>query len=421
MNELKALEKDLNHFDLATRRRALAALAAQAKTLAFPKRPVMAFNLHCHSFYSYNAEGLSPFGIVWMAKTMGLATAGLVDFDVLDGVDEFFEAADLLGLPVVAGFETRCFLPEFSSRELNSPGEPGVTYHMGTGFVQSALTDASFQAFFKGMVDGARRRNLDLIAKVNAFLDPVKLDYDRDVLPLTPKGVATERHICQAYDDKSRQVFPDESARAQFWAGKLGPDGAKASADAGKIQALIRGKTMKKGGVGYQMPTRETFPAVSEVNKFILAQGAIPMMTWLDGTSAGEGALSELMDTEMKQGAAALNIVPDRNWNIADPETRKRKVALFHEIVRKADERGLPIGIGTEMNGPGLKRVDDFDAPEMLPVVPSFTRGARILAAHTRFQRANRQGYLSDWAKGKFATVKDKNQYFEDAGRELIG
>jgi len=271
------------------------------------------------------------------------------------------------------------------------------------------------------MAEGAGKRNRDLIAKVNGFLDPVRLDYERDVLPLTPKGVATERHICQAYDDKSRQVFPGDAERAQFWAGKLGPDGAKASADPGKIQALIRGKTMKKGGVGYQAPTRETFPAVAEVNRFIQAQKAIPMMTWLDGTSAGEGAVDELMDTEMKQGAAALNIVPDRNWNIADPETRKKKVALLHEIVRKADERGLPIGIGTEMNGPGLKRVDDFDAPELLPVVPSFTRGARILAAHTRLQRTNGQGYLSEWAKGKFPQVKAKNAYFEDAGKELIG
>ena len=38
----------------------------------------------------------------------------------------------------------------------------------------------------------ARQRNLDIIQRVNAYLDPVCIDYERDVLPLTPAGTATE-------------------------------------------------------------------------------------------------------------------------------------------------------------------------------------------------------------------------------------
>ena len=39
------------------------------------------------------------------------------------------------------------------------------------------------------------------------FTAPVTLDYDKDVLPLTPKGNATERHICEAYSKKGDKAF----------------------------------------------------------------------------------------------------------------------------------------------------------------------------------------------------------------------
>ena len=32
------------------------------------------------------------------------------------------------------------FVPEFSTREINSPGEPGVCYQMGVGFASSQAT-----------------------------------------------------------------------------------------------------------------------------------------------------------------------------------------------------------------------------------------------------------------------------------------
>lgn len=424
MSELEALEKKLDEKEAGRRAEAvqeIRKLLAKG-SLALESRPG-SFNLHAHSFFSYNGEGFSPSHLVWMAKKMGLDMIGLVDFDILDGVDELFEAAAQLGVAVIAGMETRAFVPEFSSREINSPGEPGISYHMGSGFISSKLKDANWNAFFNSMRVNPQNRNRDLVSKVNGFLDPVKLDYDKDVLPLTPKGVATERHICQAYDEKSRKHFPKEADLVAFWSKKLGAseaDMAKSVASSAKLQALIRSKTMKKGGVGYQQPDDKTFPRMDEVNRFILAQGAIPMMTWLDGTSAGEGAAVELMDVEMKCGSAAINIIPDRNWNISNPEEKKKKALKLEEIVRLADERGLPIQIGTEMNAPGLKRVDDFSAPELKPYIASFTRGAHILYGHTVLSQKEGKGYLSDWAKKEFASVNAKNAFFEKAGQDAL-
>ena len=91
-------------------------------------------NMHCHSFHSYNAHGFSPSRIAWEAHRRGLAAAGVVDFDVLDGLEEFQAARRLLDLPGCTGMETRVFVQEFAQWVINSPGEPGVAYTMGIGF-----------------------------------------------------------------------------------------------------------------------------------------------------------------------------------------------------------------------------------------------------------------------------------------------
>ena len=47
-------------------------------------------NLHFHSFYSYNAEYWSPTRIAWESKKKALYASGIIDFDVLSGLEEFF-------------------------------------------------------------------------------------------------------------------------------------------------------------------------------------------------------------------------------------------------------------------------------------------------------------------------------------------
>ena len=124
---------------------------------------------------------------------------GIVDFDVLDAVNEFLDACDAAAVRGSAGIETRVYVPEFADREINSPGEPGVLYHMGIGFTRTAR--AAGGAGHRRRTARAVRRSATArsIARVNAYLDPVTIDYEQDVLPLTPAGNATERHIVVAY------------------------------------------------------------------------------------------------------------------------------------------------------------------------------------------------------------------------------
>jgi hypothetical protein len=412
------LERQLDSFDAGQRQRALLSLLDKVKAseieLAEPGRFV---NLHCHTSFSYNTYGYSPTKFAWLARKAGLAVVGTTDFDVLDALDEFREACRLLGLKGCSGLETRVYVPEFSTRVINSPGEPGISYHMGVGF-PSANVPASQRRFLKGLKQTAQQRNRDLMQRVNRYLSPIELDYERDVLTLTPAGNATERHMCLAYARKARDHFGAASDElAAFWAQKLGTDAGKLDLPEGRdLLNTIRAKTMKRGGVGYVQPDRGSFPLMADTNRFILAAGGMPVHTWLDGTSDGEQAIEELLDVAMSTGAVALNVIPDRNYT---PGSQDQKVKNLYHVVEVAQRRHLVIVEGTEMNSPGQKFVDDFNAAELAPLLPVFLKSAYIIYAHSVLQSRCRLGYTSAWADQHFGMAERKNAFFEEVGAAL--
>jgi len=401
----------LDSFDAAVREGALQRLYQAGKD-SFPEAGTH-MNCHAHTFYSYNAYGYSPSHFALLAKQRGLAGGGIVDFDVLDGLDEFLAAATLVGLKGCVSVESRVFVPEFSDRVINSPGEPGIAYHMGLGFTTTDLPGEA-GAFLADMRTSANERTRGLLDRVNAFTSPVVLDFEKDVAPLTPNGNATERHLCFAYARKAMEVFPEPEALAEYWCERLGVEAGDIDLpDGGVLQGVIRAKTMKRGGVGYVQPGPEAFPTMSDMNRFVLQSNAIPALTWLDGTSDGEKCIGELIEISMASGVAAVNIIPDRNFTAG---VKDEKLANLHDIVERAEALHLPVLVGTEMNSPGNKFVDDFDTAELTPFMPIFTKGMNIVYAHSVLQGAAGLGYLSDWATSTFSSVEAKNEFYEAFG-----
>ncbi len=409
---VEQLEKGLDSFDAAVRKESLAELLRRAESgeieLADPQKAV---NMHYHTFFSYNAAGYSPSSVAWRARKAGLSAAGIVDFDVLEGVDEFLDAAETVGIRGACGLETRVFVPEFADKEISSPGEPGIAYHMGVGFTNSRIDGkaAEFRDRLQGTV---QRRNRELTDRVNAYLNPVELDYDKDVIPLTPAGNPTERHLCEAYAKKAAEIFSDESKLPDYWRKKLGDDVTEdVLGDSAKHHGLIRKKTMKKGGVGYVQPDAGSFPKMSDMNEFVLAAGAIPTHTWLNGLSDGEQEIERLLEVSLSSGAAAINIIPDRNYTPGEG-TKDIKCQKLNEVIELAGKLSLPVVVGTEMNSPGLKFVDDFESQELKPFVDIFLKGAYIVYAHTVLQSRCGAGYLSDWAENSFGSTDEKNDFY---------
>lgn len=415
---LSHLEQALDSFEAPRRRRALLRLAelARRREVTLPETGDWV-NLHCHTFYSYNPYGYSPSKLAWLARRAGLAVAGIVDFDVLDGLEEFHRAGRLLNLKTCVGLETRVYVPEFAQAVMNSPGEPGISYHMGVGF-PSARLDRRARRFLASLRRTSEERNRALVERVNAYLKPVTLDYDRDVLPLTPRGNATERHLCLAYAQRAAAVFPGRDALAAFWSERLGLDARELDLPDGfRLQSAIRAKTMKQGGVGYVQPDRGSFPRLHETCEFVLAAGGIPTHTWLDGTSDGEQRMAELLEVEIRSGVAALNVIPDRNYT---PEHPDEKLRNLQEVVALADTLGLLVVAGTEMNSPGHKLVDDFSGAELAPLLPLFRRSAYAVYAHSVLQRASRLGYTSEWARRHFPALRHRAEFFAAVGEALV-
>lgn len=373
-------------------------------------------NMHCHSFFGYNVYFYSPTKIAWLAARAGLAAAQIVDFDVLDGMDEFRRAGDRLNLRACAGFETRTYLPQFAGAVTNSPGEPGIAYHMGVGFPSSDLSERP-RSFLRRLRRIAADRNRDLIARVNEYLDPVTLDYERDVLPLTPAGNATERHICLAYARRGAEVFSRSPDLHAFWRDKLGVEVADDDLpDSFALQSALRSKTMKRGGVGYVPPGAETFPEMSETCRFTLEAGGIPTHCWLDGTSDGEERLDELLGTVVELGVRAVNVIVDRNYGRCEPQVKIRNLFRLAEVAR---ERDLILVAGTEMNSPGQQLVDDMAAKELAPLLPAFLEGALIVYAHSVMQRRAGLGYGSAWAAEHFPDWRARNEFYKAMGSRL--
>ena len=328
------------------------------------------FNLHCHSFYSYNGYGLSPTALAVLAKKNNWRCVGMVDFDVLDGVDEFLAACRRLSLRGIAGMETRVFIPELAKDEINSPGEPGIAYHLGYGFAKAAVP-AQAEPFARLLREKARERTRRIVTLVNGFLQEIALDFDEVAAAYTPAGNVTERHVCLAYRVAAEKRFADPNERRAYWTQKLG----SFEENPVKLEALIRSKTMKKGGVGYVQATADAFPTLDEMNAFVAACGAVPTVAWLNGLSDGEKDPGKLLDLHIAHGAGAITLIPDRNWNVADAAKKEALLAAMARFVDAAEERGLPILIGTEMNAPGQKLADDLTVPELAPFRSVFVKG----------------------------------------------
>jgi hypothetical protein len=411
---IEKLEQSLDSFNLADREKVLSELIKRVKDgeIALPQ-PTSQVNMHYHTFFSYNCRGYSPSKIAWLARKSGLAAAAVVDFDVLDAHDEFLNTAKKLGLKGSSGLETRVFIPEFADKVINSPGEPGIAYHVGIGFPKAKLNGQQ-QKFLHNLRETAQKRNKELTDRVNKFLKPVELNYQKDVLGLTPSGNPTERHICFAYAQRAKEIFGKKQGLVDFWSEKLGVDAKTLELPEGRnLLDIIRAKTMKRGGIGYIEPDRGSFPLMADTNKFFLEAGAVPTVAWLDGTSAGEKEIERLLQVAINSGAAALNIIPDRNYK---PGVKDEKLKNLYEVIMVAENLDLPLIAGTEMNSPGQKFIDSFETQELAPLQPTFLKGSYIIYAHSVLQQHCGLGLTSNWAKENFKEIKERNVFFEKLG-----
>jgi len=179
--------------------------AREAAALKQPEVEPRYVNNHIHTTYSFSPY--SPTMAVWKARQAGLATAGIMDHDSMAGGAEFLEAGRILNVPVTCGIELRSDYTKtpFNTRKTNNPDQAGITYMAIHGI--PAAGQAEVQKFFEPYRAARGRRNRRMVDNINGIISGtgLKLDYDKDVLPISMAvdgGSVTERHILYALSKK---------------------------------------------------------------------------------------------------------------------------------------------------------------------------------------------------------------------------
>ena len=193
----------LDRLNAPTKEQRLENLRQVLKTTTFPPTVPQYINNHIHTTYSFSPY--SPTAAVYAARMEGLCTAGIIDHDSISGAREFLEAAEIIGMPVTIGMECRVSMAgtRLEGRRTNNPDQVGVSYMTIQG-VPHAQID-TLTEFFRPYREARGRRNRAMADKINALLPQIRLDYDRDVLPLSmaaEEGGVTERHLMYALAKK---------------------------------------------------------------------------------------------------------------------------------------------------------------------------------------------------------------------------
>ena len=196
----------LETLNAPTRDARLENLKAVLRTAQFPPMVPQYINNHIHTTYSFSPY--SPTAAVYAARAEGLCTAGIIDHDSIAGAREFLAAAKLVGMPVTVGMECRVLMngTAIEGKRTNNPDQAGVSY-MTIQSVPHAHIEA-LNDWFAPYRAARSRRNRKMVENINALLDGIRLDYDRDVLPLTQAadgGGVTERHLMYALAKKMVQ------------------------------------------------------------------------------------------------------------------------------------------------------------------------------------------------------------------------
>jgi len=403
--QTKGLETELYQGTLEQRTAALAQLCAQ-----LGPRPRRGTNGHIHTSESFSVFR-SPTEAVWQAAREGLAVLGINDHYTVAGHEEFRRACEVAGIAATFSLEAVAMDRDAaeSGLKLNDPDNPGRIYLCGKGVTRipsESLPEMQSLARMRGALE---RRNREITAKV------IKLFRDRlgedgptweNVVALTPRGNATERHVAYAVLLRLRELETKSGKPlAEIMTALCGAT-PPAGGDDASLQIFLRAKLLKAGAPCYVPEDAEAFVSVAELRGIFLAFGAIPTYPVLGNpVLAGEQDIADLLDKLEARGFYAVEVIPHRN-------TRER----LAEIVFAAQRRWWPVFNGTEHNTPETRPLLDPFAldPEF---EPWFRRSTALLLGHQRLVAQGDPGFVDLEGRPTISDPKTRFERFSQAGQ----
>ena len=385
----------------------LAALAALCKTVE--PRPRKGTNLHIHTNESFSVFR-SPTQAVWQAVQEGVAVLGINDHYVIDGHEEFRRACEIARIPATFSMEAVAMdrAAEARGELTNDPGNPGRTYLCAKGITRVPPGDSPAMQSLAAMRAALERRNRAMTEKLREFfaerMGSEGPDW-ADVVGLTPRGNATERHISKAALLWLRELAKARGAAATDLVAQCCGAEPPADNDAA-LQNFIRSALLKAGGPCYVEESPDAFLSLDEMRNLFLAFGAIPTYPVLGNPVTGaERNINALMDRLEAMNIFALEVIPHRN-------TKER----LAEIIEAARARCWPVFNGTEHNTPApapLLAELSLD-PDFLPW---FEGSAAVLLGHQALVARGEPGFVNDDGTPTIAHAQERLGHFADAGR----
>jgi hypothetical protein len=371
-------------------------------------------NCHIHTSESFSVFR-SPSEAVWQAAREGIAVLGINDHYTVAGHEEFRRACEIAG--IAAGFSIEAVAVDREAADaglkLNDPDNPGRIYLCGKGITRYPDSSTPEMQNLARMRAALERRNRQITVKVEQlFRDRLGVDGPtwENVVALTPRGNATERHVAFAVLLTLRELAREQGKPlAELVTALCGVAPPHAGDDAA-LQIFLRAKLMKAGAPCFVPEDPDAFVSVAELRKIFLAFGSIPTYPILGNpVLAGEQNIEALLDRLESMGFYAVEVIPTRN-------TRER----LTEIVSAARRRRWPVFNGTEHNTPESRPLLDPFAldPEF---EPWFFQSTALLLRHQRCVARGQKGFVDSEGKPTISGAKERFEYFSKAGQQYDG
>jgi hypothetical protein len=351
----------------------------------------------------------SPSEAVWQAAREGIAVLGINDHYTVAGHEEFRRACEVAG--IAATFSLEAVAVDRDAAEaglkLNDPDNPGRIYLCGKGITRNPAESSPEMRNLARMRAALDRRNREITAKVaEVFRDRLGVDGPawEDVVALTPRGNATERHVAYALLLRLRELATKQGKPlAEIMAACCGTT-PPAGGDDATLQIFLRSKLLKAGAPCFVREDPDAFVSVADLRAIFLAFGSIPTYPVLGNpVLAGEQNIEALLDRLEVMGFYAVEVIPHRN-------TRER----LQEIVSAAQRRWWPVFNGTEHNTPESRPLLDPFAldPEF---EPWFRQSTALLLGHQRLVAQGKLGFVDQEGMPTISDAKARFEHFSQA------
>jgi hypothetical protein len=405
IDQRKELETELYRDAPEHRIAALAQLCAQ-----LGPRPRRGTNAHIHTSESFSVFR-SPTEAVWQAVQEGVAVLGINDHYTVAGHEEFRRACAVAGIAAIFSLEAVAMDREATEAglKLNDPDNPGRIYLCGKGVTKVPLESSPEMRSVARMRAALERRNREMTGKVaQLFRDRLGTDGPawKDVVALTPRGNATERHVAYAALLRLRELAANSGKPLSETIAACCGTAPPAGGDDATLQIFLRAKLLKAGAPCYVPEDAEAFVSVAELRRIFLAFGSIPTYPVLGNpVLAGERNIEALLDKLEALGFYAVEVIPHRN-------TRER----LAEIVFTAQQRWWPVFNGTEHNTPETRPLLDPFAldPEF---EPWFRQSTAVLLGHQRLVAQGEPGFVDLEGRPTISDAKARFEHFSEAGQ----